>query len=112
MNIFEKIAESRITEAMQNGEFEDLPYKGRPIDLKGYFSLPGHLRAAYGLLRNANVLPTEIQLMKEIEQLQNRLDNERDTSRRDKLSHQIQFKQIELRIIMEKPGNTGKRGEK
>ncbi len=112
MNIFEKIAEVRIREAMQNGEFENLPGKGRPIDLKDYFNLPGHLRAAYGLLRNANVLPSEIQLMKEIEQLQNRLDGEKDTRQRKTIFRQIQIRQIELSIVMEKLRKTGKRGGK
>ena len=36
---WERIAENRIREAMQQGEFDNLPGAGKPIDLDGYFKL-------------------------------------------------------------------------
>lgn len=72
-SIFEKIAEDRIKSAMAEGLFDDLPGQGHPIDLSDYFETPPHLRMAYSVLKNANVLPGEIQLKREIEELQEKL---------------------------------------
>ncbi|MFI5175865.1 MAG: DUF1992 domain-containing protein [Terriglobia bacterium] len=66
---FEKVAEQKIREAMANGEFDDLACKGKPVDLSSYFEVHEDLRMAYSILKNANVLPVEIELLKEIEQL-------------------------------------------
>jgi hypothetical protein len=61
-----KLAEDRIEEAISNGEFDHLPGKGQPIDLAEYFALPAAERAGAMVLKNANVVPPEVQLLKEI----------------------------------------------
>ncbi len=38
---FEQIAENRIWEAMERGEFDGLAASGKPIDLDEYFKCPG-----------------------------------------------------------------------
>lgn len=65
-----KLAEDRIGEAIANGEFKDLPGHGQPLDLGDYFSLPATERAGAALLKNANVVPPEVQLLKEIGELE------------------------------------------
>lgn len=50
------VAEERIREARERGEFDDLPGAGRPLDLDGYFGIPEDLRMAYTLLRNSGHL--------------------------------------------------------
>ena len=37
---FDKIVESLIKEAQERGEFDNLPGKGKPIDLSAYFETP------------------------------------------------------------------------
>jgi Domain of unknown function (DUF1992) len=49
MTIFEQIADRKIREAMQEGQFDDLSNHGRPIDLEAYFAVPVELRAALHL---------------------------------------------------------------
>lgn len=39
----------RVKAAMRDGAFDDLPGKGRPIDVQGYFDLPEHLRVSHPL---------------------------------------------------------------
>lgn len=54
------IAEQRILEAMENGEFDDLPGKGRPLDFEDDSNVPEDLRMAYKLLKNAGYAPAEL----------------------------------------------------
>lgn len=44
---FSRIAENRIREAMAQGEFENLPGAGQPLNLEEYFSTPEAVRMAY-----------------------------------------------------------------
>ncbi len=60
------IAESRIKEAERKGEFEDLPTKGKPLELEDDSMIPPELRLAYKALKNGGYLPPEMQLRKDI----------------------------------------------
>ena len=60
------IAESRIKEAEHKGEFEDLPGKGKPLELEDDSMVPPELRMAYKALKNGGYLPPEVQLRKDI----------------------------------------------
>ncbi|WP_320173695.1 DnaJ family domain-containing protein [Maridesulfovibrio sp.] len=60
------IAESRIKEAERKGEFDDLPGKGRPLELEDDSMIPPELRMAYKALKNGGYLPPEMQLRKDI----------------------------------------------
>jgi hypothetical protein len=71
-DLLQKIAENKINEAMQSGEFENLMYKGQRMDLEEYFSMPPERRAAFQLLKNAHIVPTEVELMKETGRLKER----------------------------------------
>ena len=63
----ETIAERKIQEAMEAGEFENLPGRGQPLDLDYDPSVPVHLRVVNRILKNARALPEWIQLEKDIE---------------------------------------------
>lgn len=60
------IAESRIKEAERKGEFEELPGKGKPLELEDDSMVPPELRMAYKALKNGGYLPPEVQLRKDI----------------------------------------------
>lgn len=70
--MFERLVEAKIQEAIRNGEFDNLPL-GKPINLDDWASLPEDMRAGYMLLKNAGYAPEEVQLLKEIEELRERL---------------------------------------
>jgi hypothetical protein len=72
---FERSADERIAEAIANGEFDNLPGKGRPLDLNSYFATPEHLRMGYSILKSAEIIPEEMDLLKEIEALKKSLDS-------------------------------------
>lgn len=69
----DRLVEEIISEAMARGEFDNLPGRGRPLDLDAYFSLPEDERAAITMLRNAGFVPEEVQLLRDANELRQRL---------------------------------------
>lgn len=65
MTGFDAIIEARIAEAQSSGAFDDLPGTGRPLDLDDDRMVPEHLRMAYRILKNAGLVPAEIEARKE-----------------------------------------------
>jgi hypothetical protein len=76
LSIFKKIAEERIRRAMEEGLFNNLEYKGKPIELKEDPFVPEDLRVVYRILKNAGFLPKEVELRKEISKMEELLDEE------------------------------------
>ena len=74
--IFKKIAEERIRRAMEEGLFDDLEFKGKPVELKEDPFVPDDLKVVYKILKNAGFLPKEVELKKEISKLEELLDEE------------------------------------
>jgi hypothetical protein len=62
-----RIAESKIQEAIEEGKFDNLPGKGKPIIFDEDPMTPPHLRMVNRILANANVLPEWMQFQKDIE---------------------------------------------
>ena len=58
--MLEFIAERRISEAIENGELDDLPGAGRPLELDDDALIPEDLRVANRILKNAGVAPPEV----------------------------------------------------
>jgi len=67
MNRLESITEKKLREAIENGEFDDLPGKGEPIDLKENPFEDPDLRVVHRLLRNAGFAPAWIEERKDID---------------------------------------------
>ena len=66
-------ADEKIKEAIAKGEFDDLPGKGKPLDLDAYFGTPEDLRMGYSVLKSAGIIPEEMELLKQIESLKTSL---------------------------------------
>ena len=56
-------ADQKIKEAIAKGEFDNLPGTGKPLDLDAYFATPEHLRMGYSILKSANIIPEEVELI-------------------------------------------------
>lgn len=59
------IAEQRIAEAIENGDFDDLPGSGKPLQLDDDSLVPEELRLAYRVPKNAGFVPSEIESLKD-----------------------------------------------
>ena len=99
---FDKIVEALIREAQERGKFDNLPGKGKPIDLTSYFETPEEVRVAQSLLKNAGMTPPEVQLLKEIAELRQVLPAVVDEKKKEEIQKHVQQKQIEFNLMMER----------
>lgn len=102
MSSFETIVEARIRDAIARGDFDDLAGKGRPLALEDLSAVPDDLRAGYLLLKNAGVLPEEMQLRKEMVSLEALLDACADPWERTRLRRDLHWKRIRFQMLMER----------
>ena len=99
---FNRIAENRIREAIEQGEFDNLPGAGKPVNLEDYFSTPEDLRMAHSILKNANCRPMEVELLAEIARLEQALSTAGDDAARIALQRDLSHRRTELAILLER----------
>jgi hypothetical protein len=106
MYAFEIVAERKIQEAIERGEFDNNPLSGKPLPPDGLDNVSPELRMALKILKNAGVVPEEIELRKQITSLTELLmacvNDEEKVSLRVKLNE----KQLRYNMLVEK--RTGK----
>ena len=100
----EKFVEEQVRRAIEAGEFDDLPGKGKPIDLRGYFETPEDLRMAYSILKSNNFVPEEVELLREITALKGRLESCSDEGQQARLRKEITDRTLAFKMLLEKPG--------
>ena len=105
MDILDQIAEARIQEALRAGELSNLPGAGKPLQLDDDSMIPKELRAAYRILRNSGFLPPEIQLRKEIHEVEQLLLHVEDTAERARALLCLEMLRMRLQISRQQPTN-------
>ncbi|MBO9367718.1 MAG: DUF1992 domain-containing protein [Chloroflexi bacterium] len=101
MSALTRIAENRIQEAMERGEFESLEGRGQPLNLEDYFSAPPAWRAAYALMKQAGFLPREVELLQEIASLREQLAAA-EGSLRSQILRKLTDQSLELNLLLER----------
>jgi len=94
---FQKIIEERIRKAQEEGEFENLPGSGKPLSMDKP-NVPEELRLAYKILKNAECLPPEIELKKEITQIEEILAGMTDTAEKYRMLKKLNFLILKLNL--------------
>ena len=94
-----KIVEQRIKEALERGEFDNLPGQGEPLTLEDDSNVPEDLRLAYRILKNADCLPPELELKKEIRQMEDLLENIPDEREKYRQIKKINYKIMQLNMM-------------
>ncbi len=94
--------EEQIKKAMAEGAFDNLPGKGKPLDLDGYFQTPEHLRICYSILKNGDFVPEEVQELKEIEALKEQLAACSDEAQKKQIAKTINEKMLSVTLAMER----------
>ncbi len=105
MDVFKRIAEQRIREAIENGEFDDLPGKGEPLELEDDMHIPEELRLVYKVLKNANCLPPELELKREIIRLEEMLEAMPDEREKYLQMRRLNFLVMQLNQLRKVPVN-------
>jgi hypothetical protein len=95
----EKIAESRILEAIQDGAFDNLEGKGQPLVLDDDRDIPPELRMAYKILKMADCLPPELELQKQIITLQDMMAGLPDEAAKLQQMRRLNFLTMKLNML-------------
>jgi hypothetical protein len=98
---FQRNVDEKIKEAIAKGEFDNLPGKGKPLDLDAYFAAPEHLRIGYSILKGADIIPEEMELLRQIEGLKKSLDSSTTGIEKKVLRQQLSDKLTNFNMRME-----------
>jgi hypothetical protein len=91
MLFLDVIAERRIDEARERGELDNLPGAGAPLELGDDALVPEDLRVAHRILKNAGMLPPQLEPHREIREIEALLLQMEDRSGRAQLLSRINF---------------------
>ncbi|MBW2142789.1 MAG: DUF1992 domain-containing protein [Deltaproteobacteria bacterium] len=95
----QKIIEQKIREAQMKGEFDNLPGTGKPVEIEDDRHVPEDLRMAYKILKNANCVPPELELKKEIRRMEDMLENLSDEKEKYRQIKKINFRIMQLNML-------------
>lgn len=106
MYAFEIIAERKIQEAMERGEFDNNPLAGKPLPPDGLDNVSPEFRMALKIMKNAGIVPEEIDLRRQISSINDLLRICASDEEKIKLRIKLNEKQLRYNMLMEK--RTGK----
>jgi hypothetical protein len=98
MEFFDKIVEERIQRAQEDGVFDNLPGKGKPLKLEDDSLVPEELRLTYKILKNSNCLPMEMELRKQIFNLRQLLNATIDEETRRELRRELNLLVLKFNV--------------
>ena len=93
--------EKIIQEWLARSSQEPLPGKGKPLDLDEYFRWPEDLRFAYSILKSSGYVPEEIDLLREIGQLEEKISRCADPAQQRMWRQRLQECQVNLNMRLE-----------
>lgn len=107
MDIFDRIAERKLAEAIERGEFDDFEGKGEPLELEDLSGMPEDVRASYILLKGHGVVPEELSLRRELVKLDDLLRACTDGGERRRLLDSRDANAVRLALLLEQRGASG-----
>jgi len=102
MDIFSLMAEDKIQTAIKEGEFDNLPGQGKPLQLEDLSHIPEDLRIAYKVLKNSNMINETDRLKEELMTIENLLDSCGSNEESQRLKTKKNEKQIRLEALIKK----------
>ena len=94
MNPLVRIAEQRISQAIEDGSLSFEKWKNKPLHLEDDHFVPDDLKMAYKMLKNSGYLPPEIEDKKEIQRIEDLIARTEDEHVRLK-----QMKKLNLMLM-------------
>src|SRR5215212_6599771 len=95
-----RFIEEQLRNAIEAGEFDNLEGKGRPLDLDSYFATPEDLRMGYSVLKSSKFVPEEVERLREIGELKEKIKTCTDEAEKKKLNLILQEKNLALSLLM------------
>jgi hypothetical protein len=97
-----KFIEEQIRNAIEAGEFDNLEGAGKPLDLNNYFNTPEELRMGYSVLKSAKVVPEEVDRLKEIGEIREKIKTVFNEYEKRKLTKILNEKTLAFTLLMER----------
>jgi hypothetical protein len=99
LGAFQKIVEDRIRRAQEKGEFNNLPGAGKPLRLEEDCTVPEELRLAHKILKNADCLPPELELKREIRKTEDLLAAMEETAEKYRTLKKLNYLIMKLNSL-------------
>ena len=106
MRGFDELVERKLAEAIERGDFDDLPGAGRPLPPDALADVPDELRSAYRLLRNAGCVPPELEARKHLVSLRDLLAACEGTEREPAVRAELDAALLRYETLLERSGRT------
>ena len=93
--------EEQIRAAIARGDFDNLPNKGKPIDLTEWRSTPEALRMSYSILKSAGIAPAEVQAKNDTGRLKAEIKQTTDPDEKRRLINKLNAAMVNFSVKME-----------
>lgn len=101
MDFSSVVSEDKIRRAIEDGEFDNMPGKGKPLKLEDLSTIPESLRIAYKVMKNAGMLE-ESEIRKELMSIEDLLKVCEDEEQKVILTKKLNEKLLRLNQVMKK----------
>ncbi|MDP4085557.1 MAG: DUF1992 domain-containing protein [Bacillota bacterium] len=102
MDMFQIISEDKIKKAYQDGEFDNLPGIGKPLQLEDMSGIPEELRMAYKLLKNGGFTEEESNLKREMMTIEDLIKKCDEEVEKENLKKKLNEKMLRFNGFMSK----------
>lgn len=97
-----KFIEEQLRKAIEAGEFDNLKGAGQPLNLDDYFNTPEDLRMGYSVLKSSKFVPEEVERLKEIGELREKIKTCTSDDEKKNLMKIFNEKSLALSLILER----------
>lgn len=97
-----KFIEEQLRNAIEAGEFDNLEGAGKPLNLDAYFNTPEDFRVGYSVLKSSKFVPEEVERLKEIGELKEKLQNCKNGEEKQKINKILNEKNLALSLLLER----------
>ncbi|GAB6989042.1 DnaJ family domain-containing protein [Paenibacillus pini] len=104
MGIMDWLAEQKIKDAMEQGEFNHLPGQGKPLYIEDLSHIPPELRVPYKIMKNAGLIPDELALQGDCLRLENLINLCMHADEKEDLQTKLNEKRLRLQRLAEERG--------
>ncbi|UMZ72629.1 DnaJ family domain-containing protein [Natranaerofaba carboxydovora] len=104
MDLIHQLCEEEIKKAKREGAFDNLENKGKPLKLDDLSQVPKDLRTGYILLKNSGHLPEELELKKDMVNLEKLIESCHDEEEKETYRKRLNEKTLRFNFMLEKRG--------
>ncbi|MGI9054174.1 MAG: DUF1992 domain-containing protein [Pyrinomonadaceae bacterium] len=97
-----KYVEEQLRKAVEAGEFDNLEGAGKPLNLDDYFAAPEDLRMGYSVLKSNKFVPEEVERLREIGELKEKIKTGANEAEKCKLMKILNEKNLSLALLLER----------